>query len=635
MPGATVVLHGGGPAVSRAAISDGQGVYRFDDLPPGTYTVTVTFAGGRPITSAPFRVTAGRVTKIAQVSVYVETVEVQAESDKTVETTKTTVGNVFKADTLSELPTGRSYTDVVQLAAGVSKDDGTGGVAAYGSTGLESNYQIDGMSSTSVGTGRPAAQVHFDIIKEISVKTGGYEAEFGGAQGALVNVLTKSGGNTFDGSLAYYSAPDSLSSGPDASGFETHLPSSENQEVAASLGGYFIKDRLFFYSGYARKSDVRTTDQRFGELFARRQVQSTMDKDMYFFKTTWQIDAQRRLVGSFLSDPGTQDLRDELGGPGGDHRLDDGGIDASLTYTSFLRGGTWSLEGRLGLHTERDGLSPTEQQQQLNPIGATRQTSHPSIRARCRDLSDPYCLGTEAGLTASTSFGEPSLRFGPYPYSGTTDATRWSGAASLAGFLGHHNVKFGVEYDTADFHQDLKYGYGTGMSLEWLPVTSFLGDPTRPPVSIVGVRRCWGDGQGNCRQWNDQVSADGGTDTISAFIQDSLQPSPVFTFNYGLRWDSQQILDQGGHSLVRMDHNFAPRLGASWDFLGNGASKAYASWGRYYDQVPMQVVSRAFSPRITSTRLYRTEDWSRPGFIQDLNLHGICPTNSRMFDQGT
>jgi hypothetical protein len=635
VPGATVSLSGGTLSRPLGAVTDAKGIYRFTDIPPGTYTVTVSLAGGRPIASAPFKVETGRQSKVPPVSVAVETVRVEASGHALVENGSTTVGNNFEAEKMQDIPTGRSYTDVVQLAAGVSKDDGTGGVAAYGSTGLESNYQIDGVSSTSVGSGRPTTQLHFDIIKEIEVKTGGYGAEFGGAQGALVNVTTKSGGDQFEGSLAYYTTPDSLSSEPQSTGFGTALPVPDAQEVAGSLGGYLVKDKVFFYSGFSRKNGTATADQQFADLFGRGKAEDTDDRSLYFFKTTWQIDGQKQLVASFHTDPGTQNYRDELGGPGGDHRVSNGGHDGLLQYTALTGGGRWSVMGRLGMHTEIDTLSPTEQQAQINPIGPTRQTSSPSVRARCKDLSDPYCLGTDEGFTSSTTFGEPSLRFGPYPYSGDTNAKRNSVAGTLEGFLGKHTIKFGTEYAAADFGQSLDYGWGTGMSLEWLPVTSVVGDPTRPPVSIVGVRRCWGDGEGNCRQWDDQVQADGGTNTLSLFAQDSWSPTPRATINYGLRWDAQQILDDAGRSLVRMEGNFAPRLGATWDFTGENKGKLYGSWGRYYDQVPMQVVSRAFSPRITSTRLYRAENWSRQGFINDIDQHGICPSNDPSFDDGS
>jgi hypothetical protein len=625
--GATVVLSGGPLTVPLGTISDRDGVYRFPGLKSGEYRVTVTFAGGRPIASPPFTIAAGEQTKVAPVSLYVETVKVQASGENLVETSHTTIGKEFKAEQLEDLPTGRSYTDVVNLTAGVQTNDGTGGVSAYGSTGLESSYQIDGMNSTSVGSGRPSTQVHFDIIKNIQVKTGGYGAEYGGAQGALVNVETKSGGDRFEGSLAYYSAPDSLAATTETNGFNTQLPALSSQEIAGSLGGYLLKDKVFFYAGIAHKSDSKVAEQSFGDLFGRQQAESTEDRDQRFFKTTWQIDPQSQLVATFLSDPGALVFRDALGGTGGDHTVEDGGEDGSLTYARLLADGKFHLEGRIGIHGERNHLAPTDQQQLLAPIGATRRDAVASIRARCKDISDPYCLGDAEGLTATETFGEPSLRFGPYPYSGDTNASRRSASFSIGGLLGRHDVKFGVGAENAGFHQTLNYGWGTGMSLEWLPVTNLNTDPGKAPVSIVGVRRCWGDGEGNCRPWNDQVAADGGTDGASLYAQDSFTPTPSVTINYGLRWDIQQILDEQGQSLVRMDHNLAPRVGATWDFAGNGTSKLYASWGRYYDQVPMQVVSRAFSPRITSTRLYQVENTSRQAFINDVNQHGICAVN--------
>jgi hypothetical protein len=629
VPGATVMISGGALKAPLGTISDKDGVYKFPGLRPGEYRVTVTFAGGRPIASPPFTIIAGEQTRVPPVSVYVETVKVEASTENLVETSHTTLGNEFKAEQIADLPTGRSYTDVVNLTAGVQTNDGTGGVAAYGSTGLESNYQIDGMNSTSVGSGRPSTQVHFDIIKEIQVKTGGYGAEYGGAQGALVNVETKSGGDQFQGSLAYYSAPDSLAATTETNGFNTQLAAVSAQEIAGSLGGYLIKDKVFFYAGISHKSDSKVADQSFPGTFHRDQAESTEDRDLRFFKTTWQIDPQSQLVATFLADPGALVFRDALGGQGGDHSVEDGGQDGSLTYSRLLADGKFRVEGRLGIHGERNELAPTEQQQLLNEIGPTRRDSHPSVRGRCKNiLGDPYCLGDSEGLTATETFGEPSLRFGPYPYSGDTHADRRSAVFNIGGVLGKHDVKFGLGYENADFHQTLDYGWGTGMALEWLPVTNESTSPGRAPVSILGVRRCWGDGEGNCRQWNDQVAADGGTDGASVYLQDSYTPTPSVTLNYGLRWDLQEILDKDGQSLVRMEHNLAPRVGATWDFAGNGTSKLYASWGRYYDQVPMQVVSRAFSPRITSTRLYRVENWSLQRFVNDITKDsGLCAVN--------
>jgi carboxypeptidase family protein/TonB-dependent receptor-like protein len=635
IPGALVSLTGEGLLAPRGSVTDVQGNYQFGGVPAGEYVVTVTFAGGKPIRSAPFKVRDGGITQVPPVSVFVEKVTVEATAEKVIEAGKTTVGETFSSEKIAQIPTGRSYTDVVQLAAGVSQNDGTGGIAAYGSTGLESNYLIDGINTTSVGSGKPGAQLHFDIIKEIEVKTGGYEAEFGGAQGAVVNVLTKTGGNEFSGSLNFLKTPDTLASEPQVNGFGTQVPTPDDQEIAASLGGYLIKDKLFFYSGYSRQNDSRTAPQRFENTFARQEAQDTEDRKLYFLKTTWQMAASRRLVASVWSDPDEQNLRDELGGFGGDHRVRSGGNDGSLLYQDILAGGRWIVEGQIGFHTESDDVSPTLDQEEFNPIRADRRHSVPSVRARCRDITDVYCLGSDEGLSSSTSFGEPSLRFGPYAYSGRTSGRRNDRSLTAEGVFTRHDIKGGIGFEGTDFSQDLDYGYGTGMALEWLPVTSPASGSLAPPVSIMGVRRCWGDGQGNCRQWNDQVQAEGGTKGTSLFLQDRWTPVPSVTLNYGLRWETQFILDSTGQEVGRIRGSLAPRLGATWDTTGDGKTKLYASWGRYYDSIPMQVVSRAFSPRITSTRLYRSQEWTMQGFWNDIRSNGICAVNSPKFDRAS
>ena len=92
-------------------------------------------------------------------------------------------------------------------------------------------------------------------------------------------------------------------------------------------------------------------------------------------------------------------------------------------------------------------------------------------------------------------------------------------------------------------------------------------------------------------------------------------------------------------SLAKIDDNIAPRFGITWDAFGNGRSKLYASAGRYYDSIPMQVVSRAFSPRVTMTRLYRTSGFQDFGqFYNDINSGksrsrgGLCATSTSLDD---
>jgi hypothetical protein len=614
VPGAVIELSGEAITRPTATSTDAQGGYRFKLLAPGLYTITASFGGGDPKSVPKIEVRAGAETSVPPISLYVETVQVETQAEKAPERNEAASGATFTGDNLKEIPTGRAFTDVLKFTPGVSGEDGSGGVSVYGSTGLESAYIVDGINTTSIESGLAARSLGFDSIERIQVNTGGYAAEYGGAQGAVVNVVTKSGGNEFHGSLSYQLSPDSFSANPELNGFGTRLATPDEKEIAATLGGYLLKDQVFFFLSISRQNDDRVADQRLAPLFGREVAQSSDDSTLSSFKLTWQATQKDRFVASLFFDPRVQNLRDELGGVGGDRRISTGGSAASLLYSRVLRGG-WFVEGQVGVHTEGTDTTPTAQQETLYPIGVDRSSSTPSIEAR---------LAGGAQVP-----GEPALKFGPYAYSGKTDGNRDFFKASLDGYRGRHTMKFGGEIEDVTFHQQLDYGWGTGMALEWDPAVS---SNSRVPEQIIGVRRCWGDGQGDCLGWGHQVRSNASNLNTTIFAQDEWKPIKDLVVNYGVRLDQQEIRDSSGSTLGSIDGNLAPRLGMTWDPLGDGRAKLYASAGRYYDEVPMQVVSRAFSPRITSTRLYRGRDWTYLDFVNDINQNGICATNTAADD---
>src|SRR5262249_50443145 len=150
-------------------------------------------------------------------------------------------------------------------------------------------------------------------------------------------------------------------------------------------------------------------------------------------------------------------------------------------------GRRWVLDASAGLHTENAETLPTLDRRENNPVGANRRLSYQSIRVKIA------ATNPETGSTGGAN--DVSLKVGPYAYSGETSGNRQSVKASLEGSYLKHTPKFGVEFEPSDFDQDLKYGWGTGISLEW-------ADATQPDAiqqqQQVGIRRCWGDGQGNC-----------------------------------------------------------------------------------------------------------------------------------------
>ncbi len=149
-----------------------------------------------------------------------ETVQVTSETP-VIDTRSTTVGGVLDPEQLNHLPVGRSLASTLYLVPGVSDSSGVGSAnpSIGGASGLENNYIIDGVNITDVGFGgfgaynstfgSLGAGVTSDFISETQVKTAGFEAEYGEASGGIVNVVTKSGSNAFNGSAFGYTRPSS------------------------------------------------------------------------------------------------------------------------------------------------------------------------------------------------------------------------------------------------------------------------------------------------------------------------------------------------------------------------------------------------------------------------------------------
>ena len=642
--GAIVELLPDGQTSGKAVVTGVDGGFLFKDVAPGSYKVRAAFSGGDPVVSPTFVVKAGTTFELSPLSLAIETVEVQASATDVQQKGNTTSGETFQAEKLAYLPSARSYTELLKIAPGVSEDTGgadrTGapaGVSVYGSSAQESSYIIDGINTTSIDTGRPSTNINYDLIDKIEIKTGGYNAEFGGAQGAVVNVETKTGGNLFEGSVNLYLSPEALAATPETNGLGAQRPTPNDREVSGTIGGPIVKDKLFFFAAIAQKNYTGVSPQSYLNLLnapgqpatGRVVAEDTERTSLYSFKSTWQITPNHRLTASYFSDPRVGDFRDELGGYGGDYRQTNTGSSASLRLESILAT-RWVFRAGAGLHREGEQTLPTIDRQAANPVGENRRLSYQSIKVRIADA-------LPSDSTASLASRDVSLKVGPYAYSGETDGNRQFLKTSIEGAFRHHTPKFGLEYEPSSFDQSLDYGWGTGISLEWDEATQ---DPSRPE-QIVGVRRCWGDGNGNCLDWQHQIRAKAKTTSIRAYAQDQWQPTDNLAFNYGVRWEAQSVANDAGATLITMNKNIAPRLGFTWDILGGGKSKLYGSAGRYYDTAPLQVMSRAFAPRITQERLFRTRNWDYLNTIASFNVgpeqsgNGLCATNTAADDFGT
>src|SRR5262249_49354824 len=148
----------------------------------------------------------------------------------------------------------------VTLSPSVNSGQLENGFQVNGASSAENQFTIDGISTTSIITGASRQDAVFEILQEVQVKTAGVPAEYGRALGGVISAITKSGGNKFHGDVHYYYSGNSISAGPvqrlllnplddkTVSYAQDHKNPSNNHEVGYSLGGYFVKNKLFFFS---------------------------------------------------------------------------------------------------------------------------------------------------------------------------------------------------------------------------------------------------------------------------------------------------------------------------------------------------------------------------------------------------
>ena len=279
--GATVSARNVQTALIRTATTSADGGYVISELPSGSYEVTATGANLQPVKLAA-KVDVGADTaldftlgKVAQVE---QTIEVQASSSL-LDPSQNTLSQVIENKLVIDLPlNGRDFGKLVALTPGVTvegsgvagSEKGFGQFNINGNRDRSNNYLLDGTDNNDpffnnsalnqVGiTGAPASLLPIDAIEEFNLQTQA-NAEYGRNSGAAINVITKSGGNNFHGSVFEYLRNSAL----DARNYFNDKPNPQspfkNNQFGGSLGGPIVRNRTFFFGAYEGQRERVTSD---------------------------------------------------------------------------------------------------------------------------------------------------------------------------------------------------------------------------------------------------------------------------------------------------------------------------------------------------------------------------------------
>lgn len=557
LPGVMVTVRGPSLIGARTAATDPTGSFRFTSLPGGTYTVEVDLIGYRTVVFEDVRIVlggatalGGRVTTLEAAPVGLDPLVVTA-ARPLIDVTTPAVMTSLGAETFMDLPTERDYRDLIKLVPQANESLLGDPVNVAGATGLENLTYIDGLNVTDPFFGSLGTKLPYNFVKEFQVRTGGYEAEYGGAMGGIVNVVTRSGGDSWSLSGIGYFNNASLTSDASLGAADLVSRGADAYDVGVDVGGPLVRDRLWLFAAYNpffSKTEVEIPglgffrDERTEHLFAA--------------KLDWRAGANTDIVLSAFGDPTTWDrvgggpftLPDTLLAPGPFlNRYEDGGINIILEGT-HRAGSRGVLDFGLGYSY--------------------------------RDFFDGPRPGDDEARFVHVPTGAFEGGFGEYiSYEGRRFSARIAGTL----FLASHTLKGGFEYEDSGLDPYRTGNSGHGVILDF-------GSTADEQCLVASF---------GCRYWTIFLDDVGGA-TVKGrvptlFAQDSWEIVPELRFNYGIRWTGEYLIDSNGDVGQSITDEWQPRLAFVLQPGEPGAQKLTGSWGRFYQRMPLRLVSNFYN----------------------------------------
>ncbi|QIL89949.1 cell envelope biogenesis protein OmpA [Microbulbifer sp. SH-1] len=536
---------------SRTFVTGTDGEFRFPALATGVYDISAS-KNGEVIAEAKGVVVGlgGKTTfnLVASGSGTIEELEVVGKQ-VSVDTSSAVQDFVINTDELtSKIPVARNLTSIALLAPSATAGDvsfatnnhDAPGLSLGGASVAENACFINGLNTTDFRKGLSCSQVPFQFLDTVQVKNGGYNAEFGRAIGGVMNATSKRGGNEFESGVNMFWEPDALrSDSPNTYAADNDQDEREQLNFDVWASGAIIQDKLFYYGLYSRHNQTNV-DAGSGRYF-----ESTWEDDFWALKIDYVI-----AEGHTLEYTGFDDTREETEG-GYKYSSEDGKGD-KIADSFYTRGGV--------NHT-------------IKYTGA---------------LTDDLTLNAQYGINKYDRMDDNSASANPavidYRSGSRVDIGNWVSQQILGAnderkawridldyYVGNHSLRAGFDSEVNTANEATEYTGGHTYMYRVASASSSL---------VTAGLLNEGDEFVEDRIYENFGSFE--TVTNAFYIQDEWEINSQLTAYIGVRNESFDNKNAEGNSFIKIDDQWAPRLGITFDPTGDATSKIYGNFGRYF-----------------------------------------------------
>ena len=539
LPGVTVTATSQERGTVRSVVSDENGRYVFASLAIGNYTVEANLSGFAPVRLTDNLVETEKTTSVPvtlKVGGLTDSVTVTGETP-IVDLTNVTANIRVRRDEFERLPIGRSYQSLIGVTPGVV---GTGNVNALGALTGSNQFIMDSVDTTDPTTGTFGNNLNFEAIQEVSVSTSAVSVEYGRGQGAIVNVITKSGTNRFEGSAKYIIINDDWDA---QNSTKNEVSGASNARVkfdqvqpvyTFTAGGPILKNRAWFFGAYEYSKNTTPQRQTAGQIPEDYQ-QTTKNKFPNVRGTVQLADGHQAWVKYFQS-PTTGFITDYWGNAGELAALtsqDQTSRSWAAQWNGVIRG-NWAMEAAFGDYTSR--IDVTTYKEGRN--------------------------GTNAPVFAAAD----NRNYNGATFDGYVDRPRRQGNLASTWFFNtgsrSHNVKAGVDFQTVESGSQFDY-------------------PNRQRYFAESFNQATGTFVPQFRRDYESGDSTSSGKNLALYVRDKFDLTQKIFVEAGLRYEKQTGESDLGSGVVDTQ-TISPRISASYNVTGDGKTIVTGSYGRYY-----------------------------------------------------